>query len=737
MKKSLNILTFLFLLSSLSFSQLYYKTIWEKSQAKGTYPSWLGSGSTLNVDRGFGYGVVDGNERLYVVSRLGSPKVLIINPSNGDSLGTLNSTGVSGGLFILNDADVSSDGKIFACNMTLNSSTDAFKVYRWDSEASAPAAVISFTTTTGYRLGDVFSVIGSTADNSITIYAHAASQSKVFRFTTTDNGNTFTAEEITLSTGNSGTVPNVAPTGTGAVEFYTKSAGRTVARYTADGTLIDTLSSGIVSSAATKLTYWADGGRKFLAVFNYGSGNENLRIVDVTDGLSTAKLVFVTPSLGSIANGNGTGDVAASIAGNNYYKLFILSTNNGLASYKTNFLTIAQARQDLDLNLIPDRLNDTVTVRGVVISPNYQTVNNSYYIWDGTSGITTFKPGVTPALNLGDLVDIVGLISQFRGLTQIQPFADSSIVFISDSNAVPAPLVISLAQYNSNPEAYEGTLLGFIGMTKTSGTWPASGTSVTLKFKQGTDSVDVRIDSDTDIDGQPEPVWPRDVIGLGSQFSSGSAVVNDGYQILPRYYATDFPPAGSIPVELVSFSANVVGTSVVLSWKTATELNNLGFAVQRSYDGKNFFDIGFVHGSGTTTQEKSYSFIDFDLSAAQTLYYRLRQIDYNGVASFTSIIQVEISQTFTFNLAQNYPNPFNPSTSINFTLPIEAKVTLKVYDVLGNEVFQVVNDNLSAGQHLYPISFDKLSSGIYIYTIEAKGIDGSTFKSSRKMMLMK
>lgn len=737
MKKSVLVLFLFILLSSISFSQLYYKKVWEKSQAAGTYPTWLGSGGTLNVDRGFGYGVVEGNERLYLVSRLGFPKVLVLNPANGDSLGTLNTTGVSGGTFILNDAEVSSDGKIFACNLTINSSTDAFKVYRWDSELAAPTVVINFTTTTGYRLGDVFSVVGSTADNSITIYAHASSQSKVFRFTTTDNGATFTAEEITLSTGNSGTVANVAPTGTGAVEFYTKSAGRTVARYTATGTLIDTLSSGIVSSAATKLTYWADGGKKFIAVYNYGSGNENLRVVDVTNGLASAKLVLVTPSLGSISNGNGTGDVAAVLAGNNYYRLFILGTNNGVASYKTNFLTIAQARQDLDLNLIPDRLNDTVTVRGVVISPNYQTVNNSYYIWDGTAGITTFKPGVTPTLNLGDLVDVVGLIGQFRGLTQIQPFADSSIVFISDSNNVPAPLVISLSQYNANPEAYEGTLLGFVGMTKTSGTWPASGVSVTLRFKQGTDSVDVRIDSDTDIDGQPEPVWPRDVIGLGSQFSSGTTVVNDGYQILPRYYATDFPPAGTIPVELISFSANAVGTTVVLNWKTATETNNLGFAVQRSFDGQNFLDIGFVNGSGTTTQEKSYSFVDFDLGVAQTIYYRLRQIDYNGVATYTSIIQVELAKVYSYNLAQNYPNPFNPATSINFTLPVDAQVTVKIYDILGNEVFQVVNNKLQAGSHLYPISFNNLSSGIYVYTIDAVGVDGSTFRSSKKMTLMK
>jgi hypothetical protein len=736
MKKSFLIFFGLFVFSSSLLAQ-YYTTLWERSLAKGNYPSFMGSSGTLNVDRGFGYGIVGGKEQVYLVARKGGTNVIILNAATGDSVGKLSTTGISGGTFTLNDAEVSSDGKIFACNLTTNASTSAFKIYRWDADTtSVPLNVINFTIPDAFRLGDVFSVIGSTADNSITIYAHASAQDKVYRFTTTDNGISFTATTITLSNGVSGTVANVAPTGTGAVEFYTKSAGRTIARFTATGTLLDTLSGAIVASASSKITYWADGGKKFLAAYNYGAGNENLRLVDVTNGLATGKLVFKTNSLGSEANGNGTGDVAARVVGNNYYKLVLLGTNNGIASYKTNFLTIAQARQDLNLDLIPDRLNDTVTVRGTVISPNFQTTNNSYYIWDGTAGITTFKGGVTPLLNLGDIVDVVGKIGQFNGLTQIQPFADSSIVFIDDSAAIPAPTVLTLAQYKANPEMYEGSLVGFVGLTKVSGTWPASGASVTLKMKQDNDTVDVRIDSDTDIDGQPEPVWPRDVIGMASQFSSGGSLSN-GYQILPRYYATDFLPAGTIPVELVSFSANVVSGSVALSWKTSTEKNNLGFAVQRSKDGKTFNDIGFVNGSGTTTEAKSYSFIDMNLGEVNKLYYRLRQIDYDGTAVYTSIIQVDITKPVTFNLAQNYPNPFNPSTTINFTLPVDAKVTLKVFDILGNEVYRVVNDNLSAGNHIYSVSFENSASGVYIYSLEANGIDGKVFKSSKKMTLMR
>ena len=430
MKKSILILFSIFLFSGSLFAQ--YTTIWEKSQAQANFPTFM---STGNLDRGFAYGVVDGKEQIYLVSRLGAPNVLILDAATGDSLGKLSTTGVSGGTFTLNDAAVSSDGKIFACNLSTNTITSAFKVYRWDYDTtSTPINVINFTFPVSYRLGDVFSVFGSTADNSITIYAHASAQDTVFKFTTTDNGMTFTSSIITLSNGNSGSVANVAATAPGDAEFYTKSAGRTVARFTSSGTWIDTLSSEIVASSATKLAYWADGGRKFLAAFNYG--NSTLSIVDVTTGLVDAKLIGVTESLGSTPNVNGTGDVAVAPIGNNYYKMFVLATNNGIAAYQTNFLTIAQAIEDLNADYIPDRLDDTVTVTGVVFSPNYQTANNSFYIYDGTAGTDIFMYG-PPVLTMtmGDMIQATGVVTHYNGMTEIVVADTNGWIFKSAGNS--------------------------------------------------------------------------------------------------------------------------------------------------------------------------------------------------------------------------------------------------------------------------------------------------------------
>ncbi len=728
MKKNLflfSLLVFVFLISNAE-AQLNYVKLWEKNV--GSFP-FIANDNNM---RSFAYNPATGN--LLVASRTGGPNIFILNSANGDSLGKLDMTGVTGGTFAINYVRVTSAGVIYVGNLTVDG--NGFKIYRYENESAVPTVAFSGSVTG--RTGDSFGLSGS--GTGTILYFSGSANNNIHVFTTTDGINFTLNTSIPLATAGEAR-GGISPISTGlSSELWVNGAGTRTTHIASSGAGIDTVDGGVIASAWHNVFYFAPNtGKKYIAVIgkNDPAEGNQLRMYDITTS-EKFPTSFVRPSLTNAynTNGNATGDVYIKDNLNGTFTIYMLVTNNGIAAFKTNKLTIAQARQDLNLDLIPDRLNDTVTVRGTVISPNYQTTNNSYYIWDGTAGITTFKSGVTPLLNLGDIVDVVGKIGQFNGLTQLQPFADSSIVFIDDSAAIPAPTVLTLAQYKANPEAYEGSLVGFVGMTKVSGNWPAVGASVTLKMKQGNDTVDVRIDSDTDIDGQPEPVWPRDVIGMASQFSSGGSLSN-GYQILPRYYATDFPPAGTIPVELVSFSANVVSGNVVLSWKTATETNNLGFAVQRSFDGQSFFDIGFVNGSGTTTYEKIYSFIDADLGVAQKLYYRLRQIDYNGTAVYTSIIQVDITKPITFNLAQNYPNPFNPSTTINFTLPVDAKVTVKVFDILGKEVFQVVNDNLKAGNHLYPVSFQKAASGVYIYTIEASGIDGKIFKSSKKMTLMK
>ncbi len=379
----LTIITILLCVSIAQTQPFRYTTIWEKSQATGTLPSYIGTGHT---ERGTAYGVVGGQEYLFLVSRLGTTRVLVINPATGDSIGVLDLTGVSGGTFLLNDVEVSADGKIFACNLTTGSNTTSFKVYRWNNLTSAPVTVIDFTTTTAYRLGDKITVVGSTADNSVTIWAAAASQNKIFRFSTTDNGNTFTPTEITLSDGAQGTVPTVAPKGVGAVGFYLNSAGRNVKEYDPNGTLLATLPGSVVATGSTAMDYIEYGAKKYLAVFNYGTGNENIRLVDVANGLENGKLIFTTASLGSNSNTNGTGDVDFKNNGDGTFDLFVLGTNNGIARYRTKLYANVTFNVNMKIKTIKGLFNpaeDSLVVRG--------TFNN----WSGNADLLVDPDGDT------------------------------------------------------------------------------------------------------------------------------------------------------------------------------------------------------------------------------------------------------------------------------------------------------------------------------------------------------
>jgi hypothetical protein len=92
----------------------------------------------------------------------------------------------------------------------------------------------------------------------------------------------------------------------------------------------------------------------------------------------------------------------------------------------------------------------------------------------------------------------------------------------------------------------------------------------------------------------------------------------------------------------------------------------------------------------------------------------------------------------TFNLNQNYPNPFNPSTSISYQLPLDAMVTIKIFNLLGIEVQTLANGYTSAGSHQVLFNANGLSSGIYFYTVQANSLNGKqSFRSTKKMILMK
>jgi len=217
-----------------------------------------------------------------------------------------------------------------------------------------------------------------------------------------------------------------------------------------------------------------------------------------------------------------------------------------------------------------------------------------------------------------------------------------------------------------------------------------------------------------------------------------------GLYITTADFATIKYSESVIPVELTSFTGMVMENSVLLNWITSTELNNKGFEIQKNstidFD-ESWETIGFVSGSGTTTEPKAYSYIDeFDNQLFNgTVRYRLKQIDFNGSYEYSNIIKVEVDFTpEEYKLYQNYPNPFNPNTTIKYALPFESHIRLAVYNALG-ELIEVLEDVVKgAGYYDIKWNADGYSSGIYIYTLEARASDlGIYNKLIKKMLLQK
>jgi hypothetical protein len=190
-----------------------------------------------------------------------------------------------------------------------------------------------------------------------------------------------------------------------------------------------------------------------------------------------------------------------------------------------------------------------------------------------------------------------------------------------------------------------------------------------------------------------------------------------------------------LPVELTSFSAATIGSTVKLSWNTATEINNYGFEIERKIlkqvQNDNWEKIGFVNGSGNSNSPKNYSYEDKGLNAGK-YSYRLKQIDNDGQFEYSKAIEVDFNAAKKFELSQNYPNPFNPATTIRFNLPEAGNVKITLYNLLGQQIRTLVNEFKESGVHTINFDASELNSGMYIYKIEA-----GSFVQTRKMTLVK
>jgi flagellar hook assembly protein FlgD len=507
---------------------------------------------------------------------------------------------------------------------------------------------------------------------------------------------------------------------------------------------------------------------------------------DLDQATPTRQLAYLDPEDNTTSF---RGSVVVDAVGNVIYfensneHITLLSPPTGPNSYTTNgvdeltiatagvaapLLTIAEARVDLDSNNQPDLLGDTVRVIGVVNSVNIQTSNFGYFMQDDEAGIQIFAFGQTgaPALVPGDQVMVLGEIDYFRGTTEITPFDLATDITLLDTANVIVPIDLTIGEYEADAETYESRRIRLAvvhPLDFTSADWPASG-SANLNVWNGypTETTIMRIDSDTEIPGTPYPNFPVMLTGVGSQYTSSSSVHDDGYQITPMFAAdfvpVDVPPLSNFalltPSDGTTHVLNGVADTLVMSWNSTIDLN--GDAIQYAWSGEGMtpisagadtvlvFSVSDLLGMMGTADTLDVSWTVLALASpptpvasVDTFALTLIKGAITGVEEGVEILPLE------FALDQNYPNPFNPTTTIRVALPNAAFVTLKVYNMLGQEVATLVDGENKAGyvttvwngRDQYGTA---VASGVYIYRVVARPVGGGAeFVTQKKMMMLK
>lgn len=213
------------------------------------------------------------------------------------------------------------------------------------------------------------------------------------------------------------------------------------------------------------------------------------------------------------------------------------------------------------------------------------------------------------------------------------------------------------------------------------------------------------------------------------------------YYDFPSFKITTFLNGKTNPVELSNFSVSSLPGRVLLEWTTQTETENLGFHVYKSDSPsgqKNRVTKDLIKGAINSETRHDYQWEEKIEREGEIVYYWIADLSTSGVMRFYGPKRIEtLAAPDHYALEQNYPNPFNPTTTITFSVKEEGQVNLLIFNLVGQVVRELVNDQRSAGQ--YSVEWDGLNengykapSGLYFYTIQVNG-----FRETRKMALMK
>ena len=198
-----------------------------------------------------------------------------------------------------------------------------------------------------------------------------------------------------------------------------------------------------------------------------------------------------------------------------------------------------------------------------------------------------------------------------------------------------------------------------------------------------------------------------------------------------------FPGDKWLSVELGGFDAYSTTDGVDLQWTTASEANADHWEIERCVNGQGEFELIAQIPAQNSATGATYSFADRIGLSGTTYDYRLADVDANGVrtvhpGTVTVLYGSHPASVTEYSLADAYPNPFNPTTTISFTVPEAAAVQLRIYDLTGRAVAELMNGVVQAGEHSIEWNAENMPSGTYFYSLTA-----ANFTATKKLLLLK
>ena len=316
---------------------------------------------------------------------------------------------------------------------------------------------------------------------------------------------------------------------------------------------------------------------------------------------------------------------------------------------------------------------------------------------------------------------------------------------LTDLTTFPSPALIAdlrarkcsdvSISVNGSPITCKGTDLDLESAQPVGGGINSSLAISTINFAnplENNDSIYFRLLFGSQQNGNINIAFIAEALSEGSAGASGTGV---GSSVPFVINGTDTTP---LPVELESFTSTLSGkNNVMLKWRTANEVNNKGFDIERKVSGStDWVKKGSVDGHNTTNEAHDYSYTDNNVSSG-SYNYRLKQIDFNGNYKYYDLSnEVIVGVPMKYNIYQNYPNPFNPVTNIKYDIPFDSRVSIKIFDITGREVSGLVDRLQQAGYYTVNFNASALASGVYFYQINAQG-KNQNYVKAMKMVLIK